>query len=181
MLTESQKDALAGLLRPVSPPRELDNVYTDDQLQRLLGVVRSSGPHRLIIAQVFNSAEELIATTAGAGSFPEGVTPTLDMFLTPTFSSRIASYSAALYPEIHDCFYSEKFLTLAKEYWGAQYAKPQLMLFNVNGPCCNMDRGHIDAPSLRGVRYENTPVWLTGVMGKSGLFRDYLIKMAQVI
>jgi hypothetical protein len=31
------------------------------------------------------------------------------------------------------------------------------------------------------VRHENAPTWLTSVMGKSGLFRDYLIKMAQVI
>ena len=31
------------------------------------------------------------------------------------------------------------------------------------------------------MRHENAPTWLTSVMGKSGLFTDYLIKMAQVI
>ena len=35
--------------------------------------------------------------------------------------------------------------------------------------------------TFRGVRIENTPVWLQNVMGKSGLFTDYLVKMAQVI
>jgi hypothetical protein len=70
---------------------------------------------------------------------------------------------------------------MAKSYWNAQYAKPQLMLFNINGPCANRDPGHLDSPSFRGVRYENAPTWLTSVMGKSGLFQDYLIKMAQVI
>lgn len=179
MLTDAQKDEMAKILRPVSPPRELDNVYTADQLQRLLGVVRSSGPHKLIISQHFASADELIATMSG--SFPEGVTPTLDMFLTPTFRNYIANYSSCLYPEIFDCFYNEKFVELAKQYWGAQYAKPQMMLFNVNGPCANTDPGHLDSPSFRGVRYENSPTWLCSVMGKSGLFREYLIKMAQVI
>ena len=35
--------------------------------------------------------------------------------------------------------------------------------------------------TFRGIRYENSPVWLQNVMGKSGLFTDYLVKMAQVI
>jgi hypothetical protein len=56
-----------------------------------------------------------------------------------------------------------------------------MMLFNINGPCANRDPGHLDSPSFRGVRHENAPTWLTSVMGKSGLFQDYLIKMAQVI
>src|SRR6185312_4678995 len=74
-----------------------------------------------------------------------------------------------------------RFVEMAKSYWNAEYAKPELMLFNINGPCANRDPGHLDSPSFRGVRHENAPTWLTSVMGKSGLFRDYLIKMAQVI
>ena len=70
---------------------------------------------------------------------------------------------------------------MAKAYWNAEYAKPELMLFNINGPCANRDPGHLDSPSFRGVRHENAPTWLCSVMGKSGLFDDYLIKMAQVI
>lgn len=175
----ADRQALSDILRPVSPPRVLENVYTDDQLARLLGVVRDHGPWKLIIAQHFANAEELIATMSG--SFPEGFTPTMDMFLTPTFRGFYANYSTALHPEIADCFYNQTFLDHAKSYWGAQYAKPQMMLFNVNGPCGNTDPGHLDSPSFRGVRYENSPTWLCSVMGKSGLFRDYLIKMAQVI
>jgi hypothetical protein len=33
----------------------------------------------------------------------------------------------------------------------------------------------------RAFRIENSPVWLQNVMGKSGLFADHLVKMAQVI
>lgn len=171
--------ALSDILRPVSPPRELHNVYTDDQRARLLDVVRTKGPWKLILAQHFSSVEELVATLSGG--LPEGVEASLDMFLTPTFRGFYANYSAALYPEIHDCFYNAQFLEYAKSYWGAQYAKPQMMLFNINGPCGNADPGHLDSPSFRGVRYENSPTWLCSVMGKSGLFQDYLIKMAQVI
>ncbi len=179
MLSDARRKELSDLLQPAAPPRELHDVYTEDQRERLLDVVRRHGPWKLIIAQHFASADELLATMSG--SFPPGITPTLDMFLTPTFRGFYANYSAALHPEIEDCFYNACFLELAKSYWGAQYAKRQMMLFNVNGPCGNTDPGHLDSPSFRGVRYENSPTWLCSVMGKSGLFTDYLIKMAQVI
>jgi hypothetical protein len=179
MLSEAQKLAISNVLRPASPPREIHGVYSEDQLRRLLGVVRDHGPWQLIIAQHFASAEELVATMSG--SFGDGVQPQLDWFLTPTFRGHYAQYSASLYPEIDDCFYHSGFLEHAKRYWNAEYAKPEKMLFNVNGPCGNTDPGHLDSPSFRGIRYENAPTWLCSVMGKSGLFRDYLIKMAQVI
>jgi hypothetical protein len=179
MLTDQRRTELSEVLRPASPPTEIDGVYTDDQRDRLLNVVRTQGPWKLIIAQHFASADELMATMSGA--FPEGFTPSLDLFLTPTFRGYLANYGAVLYPELHDCFYNEKFLQMAKRYWKAEYAKPELMLFNINGPCANRDPGHLDSPSFRGVRHENAPTWLTSVMGKSGLFTDYLIKMAQVI
>jgi len=179
MLSAARKQELSDYLQPVSPPVALDDVYTPDQAERLLDVVHKNGPWKLIIAQHFASPEELIATMSGA--FPEGVTPSMDWFLTPTFRGFYANYSAVYYPEIHDCFYNENFLALAKSYWRAKYAKPAMMLFNVNGPCGNTDPGHLDTPSFRGVRYENSPTWLCSVMGKSGLFRDYLVKMAQVI
>jgi hypothetical protein len=179
MLTDERRRKLSDVLRPAAPPREIDNIYTDDQRERLLDVVRTKGPWKLIIAQHFASADELIATMSGV--FPEGFTPSLDLFLTPTFRGYLANYGAVLYPQLHDCFYNARFLEMAKSYWNVEYAKPQLMLFNINGPCANRDPGHLDSPSFRGVRHENAPTWLTSVMGKSGLFQNYLIKMAQVI
>ncbi len=179
MLTDERRMALSDVLRPASPPVEVSNVYTDDQRDRLLDVVRADGPWKLIIAQHFASADELMATMSGA--FPEGFTPSLDLFLTPTFRGYLANYGTVLYPELHDVFYNARFLDMAKAYWHAEYAKPELMLFNINGPCANRDPGHLDSPSFRGVRHENAPTWLCSVMGKSGLFTDYLIKMAQVI
>ncbi len=179
MLTDERRMELSDVLRPISPPVEVSDVYTDDQRERLLDVVRTQGPWKLIIAQHFASADELMATMSGA--FPEGITPSLDLFLTPTFRGYLANYGTVLYPELHDVFYNEDFLKMAKSYWHAEYAKPELMLFNINGPCPNRDPGHLDSPSFRGVRHGNAPTWLCSVMGKSGLFSDYLIKMAQVI
>ena len=178
MLNESQRRRLSDILQPASPPRQLDNIFTQDQRRLMLDVVHG-GEWKLIIAQHFANAEELIATFAGG--FPEGFEPTLDMFLTPTFRGFFANYSALLHPELHDVFYNETFLGHAKSYWNAEYAKPQMMLFNINGPCGNNDPGHLDSPSFRGIRYENSPTWLCSIMGRSGLFQDYLIKMAQVI
>jgi len=179
MLTEARRRELSALLQPVAPPRQLDALYTEEQKRRMLDVIHDKGDWKLIIAQHFPTAESLIATFAGG--FPEGFEPTLDMFLTPTFRGFFANYSATLYPELHDLFYNERFLAYARSYWGAEYAKPQMMLFNINGPCGNKDPGHLDSPSFRGVRYENAPTWLCSIMGRSGLFQDYLIKMAQVI
>lgn len=178
-MNQARREELSRILRPVSPPREIGKVYTDDQRGRLLDIVRHEGPWKLIIAQHFASTEELIATMSG--SLPEGVKPSLDLFLTATFRGFLANYSTCLHPGIGDIFYNETFLGYAKSYWNAKYAKPQMMLFNVNGPAANTDPGHLDTPSFRGIRYENSPTWLCSVMGKSGLFRDYLIKMAQVI
>ena len=178
MLDETLRQKLSDILQPASPPREIDKPFTEAQKRTMLDIVHS-GDWKLILAQHFPTAESLLATFAGG--FPEGFTPTLDMFLTPTFRGFFANYSTPLYPELHDIFYNEAFLNHAKSYWGAQYAKPQMMLFNVNGPCANTDPGHLDSPSFRGIRYENSPTWLCSIMGRSGLFQDYLIKMAQVI
>ena len=55
------------------------------------------------------------------------------------------------------------------------------MLFNLCGPHHSGLSTHLDAVQFRGVRIHNSPVWLQNVMGKSGLFRDHMVKMAQVI
>ena len=98
---------LSEVLRPAAPPREIDSVYTDDQRERLLDVVHTEGPWKLIIAQHFASADELIATMSGV--FPDGFTPSLDLFLTPTFRGYLANCGAVLYPQLHDCFYNAGF------------------------------------------------------------------------
>jgi hypothetical protein len=170
---------LAENLRPVSPPRILDNVYTADQHARMLNLIRREGPWKLALAQHFSSPEEVLATLSG--SLTEGVTPTFEMFLTPNFRSYFAKNGAALYPEIEDIFYNSSFLAHVRSYWNAAYARPDSMLFTIQGPVESIDPAHVDDVAFRGLNMANTPIWLLNTMSKSGLFRPWLLKKAQVI
>lgn len=169
----------AKTLRPVSEPCVIEKAYSDDQHRRLLDVVRRNGPWKLIIAHHFQSAEELIATTSGMS--PENVTPTLEMFLSPVFRGFLSYDKVCLYPEIQDCFYNAQFLDLVRDYWKAAYAEPDGMLFNIQGPCGGGGSPHVDATRFRGITLENTPVWLMNTMAKSGLFKRWQARKAQVI
>jgi len=170
---------LAKVLTPCAPPRILDGVYTDRQFEAMMEVVKREGPWPTITAHHFESADELIATITGV--VPENHGLTLDDLSPPHFRGFFAQNSVCFYPELHEVFYNATFLELVKDYWGCKYAKPTLMLFNICGPHETRKDAHLDAVTFRGVRIENTPVWMQNIMGKSGLFTDYLVKMAQVI
>lgn len=171
--------SLASVLRPVAPPRIIEGVYSDDQHRRMLEVVQQHGPWPTITAHHFTSVDELIATSSGVVPKDHGLT--LDAIATAHFRGFFAENSCCYYPQLHDCFYNAPFLELAKDYWGARYAKPTMMLFNICGPHDSGLSPHLDAVTFRGVRIENTPVWMQNVMAKSGLFREYLVKMAQIV
>lgn len=169
----------AKTLRPVAPPRVFEGAYTEDQHARLLDVVRRNAPWPLIVAHHFQSAEELVATTSGA--MPEGVEPTIEMFLSPVFRGFLSYDRVCLYPEIEDCFHNPRFLGIVRDYWGARYAEPDGMLFNLQGPCGGGGSPHLDATRFRGITLENTPVWLMNTMAKSGLFKPWQARKAQIV
>ena len=56
--------AQASMMRPAAQPQVFEGAYSEDQHRRMLDVARGNGPFKLILAQHFNSAEELIATAA---------------------------------------------------------------------------------------------------------------------
>ena len=163
-----------------APPRIVEPVYTDEQYERMLDLIKREGPWGTIISHHFETVDELIATISGVDpARPRARRSTTSPARTSgassprtrsasTRSSRTSSTTATSSPQV-------------KSYWGAQYAKPTLMLFNICGPHDTGLTPHLDAVTFRGVRIENTPVWLQNIMGKSGLFNDYLVKMAQVI
>jgi hypothetical protein len=169
----------ASVFRPVAEPQIIEGSYSDDQHDRMLDVVRRNGPWSLILAQHFKSPEEVVATTSGV--MPEGFKPTWDMFLSPVFRGYLAQGHTCMYPEIEDCFYNAKFLDLVRGYWKAEYARPENMLFNIQGPCRGSDTPHVDATRFRGISYQTTPVWLMNMMVKSNLFKRWQAKKAQVI
>jgi hypothetical protein len=169
----------ASIFRPVADPQILEGAYTDDQHRRMFDLVRRKGPWSLILAQHFKSPEEVIATTSGMA--PKGVKPTWDMFLSPVFRGYFAQGHTSLHPEIEDCFYNQKFLDLVRGYWKAEYARPENMLFNLQGPCPGAGAPHVDATRFRGVSMQTTPVWVMNMMVKSGLFKRWQAKKAQVV
>ncbi len=171
--------ALLDKFRPVAAPQIIEGAYSADQFDRMLGVLNREGPWTLILAQHFKTPEEVIATTSG--SVPEGFKPTWDMFLSPVFRGYFARGSTCLYPELEDCFFNQRFLGLARGYWGAKYAQPESMLFNLQGPCPMGGMPHIDGTRFRGVDMDNTPPWLLNTMCKSMLFKPWQAKKAQVI
>ena len=173
------REQLAQVLRPVAPPQVLEGVYTDDQHERILDVIKRDGPWPTITAHHFATVEELVATTSGPMRGDPGIT--LDDIATAHFRGFFGEGGVCYYPELEDVFYSGTFLQLARDYWGAKYARPTLLLFNLCGPHQSGLNAHLDATTFRGIRIENSPVWLQNVMAKSGLFTDHLVKMAQVI
>jgi hypothetical protein len=173
------RQQLAKVLTPPAPPRVIDGVYSEDQFERLLDVVKRRGPWPTIQAHHFQSVEELIATTSGVAPRDHGLT--LDAIATAQFRGFYAQNSVVYHPEIEDAFYNSRFLALAKDYASARYARPVMMLFNICGPHECGRNAHLDSPTFRGVRYDDTPIWLLSVMAKSGLFLRHMIRKVQIV
>lgn len=170
---------VASTFLPIAPPRIVDSLYTADQHQRVLDVIRREGPWSLILAQYFASPEEVIATSTG--SIPEGFTPTWDMFMNPVFRGYIADNGVNRYPELDDCFYNKKFLDMARSYWNTPYIECDQLMFNLQGPSSAGGSPHVDGTHFRGLYEVNCPIWLLNIMAKSGLFKRWQAKKAQVI
>ena len=96
---------LAKVLTPVAPPRIIDDVYTEDQYERMLAVIKREGPWRSIIAHHFETVDEVIATTTGLIPKDHGLT--LDDIAGAHFRGFFANNSVCFYPELNDVFYND--------------------------------------------------------------------------
>ncbi len=102
---------LNEILRPVARPRVLEGVYTDDQHERILDVIKRNGPWPTIAAHHFDTVEELMATSNGG--VPESFDLTLDDIATAQFRGILGENSISFFPELEDCFYNSHFLELS--------------------------------------------------------------------
>jgi hypothetical protein len=157
----------------------VDDALDPVHLRTVFDLIRRHGPWDTILKHHFASIEELIATTSGGAAVDPRAS--LDYFLTPTFRGFFATGGVCLHPEAEPIFYDRRFMAWAREYLRAKYCQPSKLLFNVNGPTWNKDPGHLDSPRFRGMGLADTPTWLLSVMGKSGLFQQWAIKMVEVI
>jgi hypothetical protein len=173
-----QEKVMTSVFRPVAEPQIVEQTFTEAQHRRLDAVMRRSGPHSLILAQYFTAPSEVVATLWD--KVPEDEQPSWDMFLTPVFRSFLGKGGVCFHPEVEDCFLNTRFLDLARSYWGAKYAHADEMYFNLQGPARGGDTAHVDATRFRGISMNNSPTWLMNLMAKSGLFKRWQAKKAQV-
>lgn len=164
-------------MRPFAPPRGLDNVYSDEQYRALMDLIRNRGPWPMVTKGRFENVEQIAASTSGR--IDRSVS--MDTFIVAQFRGWVASHGTSYHPELDCIFYDPKLRALARDYWGAEYSRPTFMYFSVSGPFEATDPGHIDGVTFRGVRKENAPLWILSLMGKSGLFDRWMVKMAQVV
>jgi hypothetical protein len=177
MAQHSRSDLRAAELRPYAPPRVVHDVYTPEQVAALYEAVHRGPGSRLLVAELFKSADEIFAATSGA--LPDGVT--IEDFLQPMFRGDLAQHSACYDPLVEDALYNKKLMGWARDYFKAEVVVPRQLHFNVGAPMPCTDPGHFDAPAFRGVTHTNAPVWLLAVMANSRLFRDYKIQLAAVV
>lgn len=173
----SREETRSAQLRPFAPPRVVNDVYTPDQLSSLFEAVHRGRPNRLLVAELFKSADEIIAATSG--SLPEGVT--IEDFLAPMFRGDLAQHAACYDPLIEEAFYNKKLIAWARDYFKAEVVMPRQLHYNVGPPQPSADPGHFDAPAFRGMTHTNAPVWLLATMANSGLFQSYKIQLAAVV
>ena len=166
-------------MTPIVPPQPISDIFTDDENARMMDILRTQGPWRLIQALHFNSAEEMLAVSSPSGAPEEGVT--LSDLLTPAFRGTFGNNGLPYIDEAHEIFYSRRLLDMVRKMHGARYGAPYLFQFNINAPSHGLDPGHFDGRSWRGLDPTNMPAWLGAVMAKSGLFDAWEVKAGQVI
>ena len=169
-------ESRGSVAKPVAPPVRIDGVYSPEQEERILACIRENGPWRQILNEYVANADQLAAITSGEAG--EGG---LDEVLAPTFHGVLANDGVCFYRELEDVFLSPRLLDHARSYWKAQHAVATRLFLNINGPTSTNDPGHVDSAHFRGVGRHNTPLWMLTLMGKSGLFQQWMIKMAQVV
>src|SRR5688500_12954477 len=94
------QEQLSRVLRPVARPRLLEDVYTEEQRERILEVVKRRGPWPTITAHHFDTVEELVATTSGPMRGDPGIT--LDDIATAHFRGFLGQNGVCYYPELED-------------------------------------------------------------------------------
>jgi hypothetical protein len=98
-------------------------------------------------------------------------------FFAPWFRSNWALDGEAVDDGAHALLYHEPFVEAAKQMLGFEVVRPATLLVNLMGP---QDEGarHVDTPSFRGLKRSEVPVWLLVVMGMSGLFESWRVRVA---
>ena len=100
--------------------------------------------------------------------------------LSPWFRSNWAIDGQAVDDETTALLHHEPFVDAAQRLFGAEVVRPTTIVTNVNGPMA-VGPAHVDTPTFRGLERREVPVWLLVVMGASGLFERWSVRVAGAI
>jgi hypothetical protein len=96
--------------------------------------------------------------------------------LEPWFRTTWAAGTNSLDESIQALIDDPRFIEGAGNLFGAKVIRPQALVVNVMGPMAAGFR-HVDLPTYRGIS-PRTPLWFPMVMGVSGLFERWAVRVA---
>jgi len=96
--------------------------------------------------------------------------------LEPWFRTTWATGANPLEESIQALIDDPRFIEGAGNLFGAKVIRPQALVVNVMGPMATGYR-HVDLPTYRGIS-PRTPLWFPMVMGVSGLFERWAVRVA---
>ena len=120
-----------------------------------------------------HSPYPMMAALAGYGEIMGGD-------VSPWFRSNWALEGQAIDDETMSLLHHEPFVEAAQRLFGAAVVRPTTIVTNVNGPMA-VGPAHVDTPTFRGLKRSEVPVWLLVVMGASGLFTRWSVRVAGAI
>lgn len=164
----------AETARPPRAPIRLDPALDDPGLVQALA--REHAPYWPVY-RYFSDATELRATGAPVAE------PDRPMRVPPWFRGDWA-HEQALVPGVEPILYNPAFERAARELYGLSeqaVVRQQLVYVNLTLPMPAVDYGHTDVPAFRGIDRRELPIWLLSVMGHSGLFEPWRIRIATIV
>jgi len=156
------------------PPVALDRVLDTPGLVREL--VATGGPYWPVY-RYFADPVELGASGAKVAD------PAGPLRVPPWFRADWAN-DHPLVPGVEPILHNPRFARAACQLYGLSgraVIRPQLVYVNVMLPMAGADPGHTDVPAFRGIDRERFPVWLLAVMGHSGLFERWRVRIATAV
>jgi hypothetical protein len=139
-------------------PERLEPAY--DRFEEVEELVRAGGPYPAMFG----------ATGYAAFNMPT----------TPWFRATWAADGQLRHPDAETVFTNQRFIDATRRVFDAQIVRPWDLVVNVMGPM-PMLPAHTDTPTFRGLARTDTSPWLLMIMGSSGLFDNWAVRIAGAI
>jgi len=153
-------------------PIVLDRAFDDPSVVRSL--VERGSPYWTVQRYLANASEMASLSNAGKGQ-PKG-----PMIIAPWFRGDWA-FDGPKVEGAARILEEPRFVDAARRLFDREVVVPQQVYVNLNPPMPQLDPGHLDIPTFRGIDRTNSPVWLLAIMLKSGLFDEWYVPIATAV